>query len=40
MSLVRFDGAKDIDQAAGMAISMAIRVEPPAMAIEFIAWSR
>jgi len=37
MSLVRFVGANAIDQAAGTAMSMAIKVDPPATIIELSA---
>ena len=35
MSLVRFDGTKAIDQAAGTAMMTPRIVEPPAMITEF-----
>jgi hypothetical protein len=35
MSLVRRDGTKAIDQAAGTAMSIPRRVEPPARITEF-----
>jgi hypothetical protein len=35
MSLVRFEGTKAIDQAAGTAMIMPRSVEPPAMMTEF-----
>jgi hypothetical protein len=35
MSLVRFEGTKAIDQAAGTAMMMPRSVEPPAMMTEF-----
>jgi hypothetical protein len=39
-SLVRLVGANAIDQAAGMAMSRAISVDPPATMIELSAWCR
>jgi hypothetical protein len=38
MSLVRLVGENAIDHAAGIAIAIAIKVEPPAMMIELNAW--
>jgi hypothetical protein len=35
MSLVRLEGTKAIDQAAGIAIITPMSVEPPAMMTEF-----
>ena len=37
---MRLVGENAIDQAAGIAISIAISVEPPAMMIEFSAWCK
>jgi hypothetical protein len=37
MSRVRFEGAKAIDQAAGIEMNMAISVEPPATTTELMA---
>jgi hypothetical protein len=38
MSLVRSVGAKAIAHAAGIAMTRAMSVEPPAMMSEFSAW--